>query len=136
MINLSNLPDVTFLLDDPALGGGVAFTVVRQSRVLSLLSDASVTTEYIPATGNIQPAQPEDLQQLPEEQRHETVIVIRSTFKFRLASDVNGVQHLPDEIDYHGNRWKVTRVDQWAAWGFTTAWATLRREVTVNDNAN
>lgn len=132
---MPNLPDVTFLLDDPDLGGGVAFTVIRQSRILSLVSDASVTTESIQATGNIQPAQPEDLQQLPEEQRHETVIVIRSTFNFRLASEENGVQYLPDEVEYNGNRWKVTRVDQWAAWGFTTAWATLRREVTVSDNS-
>lgn len=132
---MPNLPDVTFLLDDPDLGGGVAFTVIRQSRILSLVSDVSVTTESIQATGNIQPAQPEDLQQLPEEQRHETVIVIRSTFNFRLASEENGVQYLPDEVEYNGNRWKVTRVDQWAAWGFTTAWATLRREVTVSDNS-
>lgn len=132
---MPNLPDVTFLLDDPDLGGGVAFTVIRQSRILSLVSDVSVTTESIQATGNIQPAQPEDLQQLPEEQRHETVIVIRSTFNFRLASEEDGVQYLPDEVEYNGNRWKVTRVDQWAAWGFTTAWATLRREVTVSDNS-
>ena len=122
-------PDVTDLLDDPELGGGVAFTVVRQTRrrTLSAYQDEEVTPEKFTATGNIQPAQEEALNLLPEEDRSERVIVIRSTFVFQLGHDDGSEYVQPDFVIYDDAVWKVERMDHWTAWGFTVAYAVLQK---------
>ena len=124
-------PDVTELLDDPDLGGGESFTVVRETRRRSLAANQSeqVIRRRFAVTGNVQPAQTEDLQLLPEENRSERVIVIRSKFTFELGTDGKSSYAPADLIIYDGKVWKATRVDHWSAWGFTTTYAVLQRGV-------
>ena len=129
------LPDITHVIDDPEVGGGVRFTVVRQSRKRTLVAGASEKTvnEKLIATGNIQPAQTSDLQLFPEEQRNTKIIVIRSTFTFQLGDD-NGSGYNPtDYVIYQGEVYKVTRIDMWQSWGFQTAYATLQKGVKPDD---
>lgn len=127
-------PDVTELLDDPDLGGGVAFTVYRQTRKRTLAAgqNEKVSSEKLDATGNIQPAGEEALNLLPEEDRSERVIVIRSTFIFQLGNDEAHSYTPSDLVIYDDAVWKVTRMDHWTQWGFTTAYAVLQRGVDPN----
>lgn len=122
-------PDVTELLDDPELGGGIAFTVVRETRKRTLVAgqNEQVTRERFQATGNIQPAQTEDLQLFPEEDRSQRIIVIRTTFTFRLGEDAKSAYQPSDKVIFENAVWKVTRMDHWTDWGFTTAYAVLQR---------
>lgn len=122
-------PDVTEILVDPDIGGGLEFTAVRTTKHRTLRGELETEIEETVCRGNIQPAQPEDLEQMPQEDRKQTVIVIRSTFHFQLGSDGDGEYTLPDEVKFDGKRYKINRVDDWSPWGFTTAWAVHRREV-------
>ena len=123
------MPDVTELLDDPDLGGGEAFTVVRDTRTRSLEASAqgAISRVRIDATGNIQPAQTEDLQLLPDEDRSEETIVIRSVLSFQLGSDGHASYTLPDIVLYDNRAWKVIRIDHWQSWGFNTVYAKCLR---------
>ena len=128
-------PDVIELLDDPELGGGVAFLVARTSRRRSLTAEDTLATEYFRATGNIQPAQTDDLQLLPDENRSQKVIVIRSVFTYQIGSDGLAGHTQPDRVIFDGRSWDVLRVDDWSAWGFHTAYATMRKEALSDEDA-
>lgn len=124
-------PDVTELLDDPELGGGVAFTVIRETRRRTLAAGGSeqVSRNRLAATGNIQPAQMEELQLLAAEEQSERVIVIRSTFSFQIGTDSAAAYMPADLVIYDGAVWKVTRLDHWEPWGFSVAYASLQKGV-------
>lgn len=119
-------PDVTELLDDPELGGGVSFLVIREQRRRTLVAGSSeqVTITKITATGNIQPADIEALQLFPEEDRSDKVIVIYTKFAFQLGADGDSEYMPADIVIYDHMAWKVTRVNHWSKWGFTIAYAT------------
>lgn len=121
-------PVVIELLDDPELGGGVPFLVVRETHRRSLIDDDSIDQVILRATGNIQPSQPDNLQMDPDEDVHNKEIVIRSTFKFQLGINGKTTHSPPDVVLWDGLVWDVMRVDDWAQWGFQTAYATERKE--------
>lgn len=125
-------PDITNILTDPDVGGGQQFTVVRQRITRKLNGAGTSVVTRTTCKGNIQPAQAIDLQQMPEEDRTSQTIVIRSTFHFSLGVDGTGWYEPPDEVVYSGKTYKVNRVDDWDAWGFTTAWAILRKDVVAS----
>lgn len=129
------LPDVTEILDDPEIGGGQPFTVVRDTlrRTLSANAEEQRTRQRFAAAGNLQPAQTTDLQLLPDEDRSEETLVIRSTFTFQLGTDGYAQYTLPDVVLYDRKVWKVFRIDPWQAWGFHTAYARCIRGVAVSD---
>ena len=126
-------PDVTELLTDPELGGGLEFTVIRKTTRNTI--DGRVTeVTTIKGTGNIQPPSAYDLQLTHEEQSSEPMIVIRSTTEFSMGSN-NGTGSVycePDEVVAMGKRWKIKRLDDWSAWGFTSAWFTLMKDGDVD----
>lgn len=67
---------------------------------------------------------------MSDEDRGEEVIVIRSEFHFLLGS--NGSPFVAaDEVEFNGKRWRITRVDDWSPWGYTSAWATLKKGETA-----
>ena len=115
-------PDVTEILDDPEVGGGVAFQVIRTTNTRKI-NGVTQSKETFQATGNIQPAGKQTQASTPEDLLSEE-IVIRSTFVFQTGVN-NGNTFLgPDEVIYQGETWRITKVDNWSEWGFTTAYAT------------
>lgn len=121
-------PDVQFLLDDPDLGGGVPFTVTRITWERVYGHEKEKKREVFRASGNVQPAGSTDLQTMPDEDRRNGVIVIRSTFGFQTGEDRGDTFIGADEVVVQGHVWRITRVEHWDAWGFTTAYATLKKE--------
>ena len=129
------MPDVTEVIDDPDLGGGQPFQVVRQVRRRTLQAGASesIHNEHINLTGNIQPAQTDDLQLLPEEDRKTRTIVIRALFAFQLGSDAQTSYTPADIVIFHDEVYKVIRIDDWSNWGFQTAYASFQKGMTAHD---
>lgn len=120
------MPDVTEILDDPDLGGGVSFPVTRK-HIARTRGSYTTTTETFQATGNIQPMQKGFTQGENEDQMNEE-IVIRSKFIFQIGSHNEADTIETDEITWHGYRWRLTRIEDYADWGFTVAYATRVRE--------
>ena len=116
------MPDVTEILNDPEVGGGVSFTVTRNSSVRSRGGYVKTPTTY-EATGNVQP-QDMSIQSSTAEDLLTESIVIYSTFAFQAGSNSGSSIVEADIVSYDGNLWRVTRVDNWAKWGFTRAYAT------------
>lgn len=118
------MPDVTELFCDPDVGGGQSFQVERTTKVRVLGGGAS-SASIFSAIGSIQPAQPDELQQIPEEDRKNAVMAFRSSFAFQMGSDDDVTNILPDVIIYNGQRYRVLKLDNWSAYGWQCAFATL-----------
>lgn len=116
------LPDVLEIIDDPEVGGGVEFQVIRTVTTRKLGTVENVT-QTINATGNIQP-EGKGIQASTLEDPMNEGIVIYSTFIFQTGENSGGISFTgPDEVIWNGIRWRLTRVDNWADWGFTIAHA-------------
>ncbi|MBP5460617.1 MAG: hypothetical protein J6Y20_00620 [Lachnospiraceae bacterium] len=117
------LPDVTEILDDPEVGGGQSFQVIRRTVSRGLGTANSTETTYN-VTGNIQPQDLSAQTSTSEDTETET-IVIYAIFSFQTGeNDGNGPYTSADEILYDGKRYRVTRVNNWSKWGFSIAYAT------------
>lgn len=118
------MPDVTAILYDPEVGGGVAFKVnrVTNTRVKGSVTRGVATYDAI---GNIQPFEDSSQSSTVEDIRKKG-IVIRTTFEFKVGEN-NGASTFdgPDEVVWDGHTWRITRIDDWAKWGFTVAYATM-----------
>lgn len=117
------MPDVTEILDDPEVGGGVSFQV-RRKTTRRVRGNVETTERNFTATGNIQPQSKGNQPSTVEDQQNESIVVY-STFTFQ-----NGVNNgtsiftQTDEILYRGKVYRVTHVDDWSEWGYTRAYAT------------
>ena len=49
--------------------------------------------------------------------------MIYAAFEFKLGANNGDKFTGPDEILFNGKTYRVTRVDNWADWGFTIAYA-------------
>ena len=117
------LPDVTAILNDPEVGGGVAFKVRRVTNT-RVLGGVTRTEEIFDVTGNIQPQEMSVRASTTEDELTET-IVVRAIFDFKVGSSDGGVTFYgEDEILWDSMTWRVTRVDNWKDWGFSVAYAT------------
>ena len=121
------MPDVTEILDDPEVGGGVQFSVTRNVSVRSLGGYTKTPTVYI-ATGNIQPQEMSNQSSTAEDLLNESIVVY-STFAFQAGSNSGSSIIEADIISFDGLRWRVTRVDDWSKWGFSRAYATRIMDV-------
>lgn len=119
-------PDVTEILDDPEVGGGVSFTVNR-IELTRVRGSYTKTTVSHNCTGNIQPVSLGISQNGSEDAQNEE-IVIRSTFAFQVGSNDSSGTTGPDEVLYKNKRYRVTRVEDYSDWGFTVGYATRVRE--------
>ena len=115
-------PDVLEILDDPEVGGGVAFTVTRKTTT-RVLGGEETTEETFNVTGSIQP-QDKSIQSSTAEDKKSDIIVVRAAFAFQTGTNNGKSVIQTDEINYKGSVWRVTRVEDWSDWGFTTAYAT------------
>ena len=121
------MPDVTPILDDPEVGGGQSFQVLRTrtTRTFNTQTEKlgeTPQTQTFNATGNIQP-QAKNVQPSTAEDLLNEGIVVYSTFIFQAGSTDDTGFTGPDEIIYNGIRWRVTQVDNWKEWGFNIAYA-------------
>ena len=114
-----NLPDVLEIIDDPEVGGGVAFQVRRVVN-RRVMGDVVQTEEILNATGNIQPQEKRSQGSTPEDLKIER-IVIYSTFQFRMGANEGAKFTGPDEILFNGNTYRLTSVNNWSDWGFMIA---------------
>jgi len=122
-----NMPDVTAILDDPEVGGGISFQVERNVSVRSRTGYTKTPTIYN-ATGNIQPQEDSNQTSTSEDLLNESIVVY-STFFFQTGSnEVDSITEA-DIILFDGHRWRVTRVDDWSKWGYSRAYATRVRDV-------
>jgi len=121
------MPDVTDILDDPEVGGGVTFTVTRNKSVRNR-GGYKKTPEKYTATGNIQPQDMNNQSSTAEDLLNES-IVIYSTFLFQAGSNTGASIVEADVVSYNGLSWRVTRVDNWHDWGFSRAYATRIMDV-------
>ena len=115
------LPDITGLLDDPDVGGGQAFVIIRTTVQRRKGRASTPTVERIPATGSVQPVSENQLEQLPEGDRDQADYIIRSTTPFQDGSSSGTETVLPDEIEYDGERYKLLKTKEWHKWGMHVA---------------
>ena len=117
------MPDVTAILNDPEVGGGVAFKVRRVTNT-RIMGGVTRTVQEFNVTGNIQPQEMSVRASTTEDPRTES-IVVRAMFDFKVGNSDGGVTfNGEDEILWNGMTWRVTRVDNWIDWGFSVAYAT------------
>lgn len=115
------LPDATGLLDDPEIGGGQTFTIIRTTVRREKGRAAESSTERIEATGSVQPAGDNMLEQLPEGDREKADYIIRTKTPLQNGSSSGAATVLPDEIEYAGERYKTLKTREWQAWGMYVA---------------
>ena len=110
-------PDVTEILVDPELGGGVPFTVIR---TLNVRTGGNVrqTVREINAVGNIQPEN-KSIQSSTTEDPLAESSVIYTLFIFQTGSNSYSEFTEPDENLYNGVKYRITSVNNWKEWGFT-----------------
>lgn len=124
------MPDVTEILDDPEVGGGQPFQVVRYTSTRTL-GAVTKTPQTFDLTGNIQPQDMSSQTSTSEDTLNET-IVIYAVFAFQTGENDGGTTYTgPDEVLYDGKRYRVTRVNNWSKWGFSIAYATKVMDVEV-----
>ena len=114
-------------LMDPELGF-TAFTVQRtEYRRQGGASVPSVQT--LPASGCIHPGTPEQLQLLPEEDRHEEFIAVYTDFTLSTGENGGGATYTgADRILWNGATWRVVKVRDWAQFGYYQGLAVKVRE--------
>ena len=113
------LPDVTEIIIDPELGGGVAFQVIRTQNVRTGGS-VTQTKQTLDAIGNIQPENKSIQSSTIEDPMFES-IVIYTTFIFQTGSNSYSEFTEPDEVLYNGVTYRITSINNWQEWGFTIA---------------
>lgn len=121
------MPDVTAILYDPEVGGGVGFQVLRSVSVRNRGGYVKNTSTY-EAIGNIQPQEMSNQSSTVEDLLNES-IVIYSTFLFQTGSNTGTSIVEADIVVYDNLHWRVTRVDDWSKWGYTRAYATRIRDI-------
>ncbi len=130
------LPDITGLLDDPDIGGGQAFVIIRTTVQRRKGRASAPTVERIPATGSVQPVNENQLEQLPEGDRDKADCIIRSTTPFQNGSSSETVTVLPDEVEYLGERYKLLKTKEWRQWGMHVAIVTRSAPPSASENGN
>lgn len=118
-------PDITMLLDDPDIGGGQSFVIRRVATGRVKGRDQVIRVEIIPATGSVQPADQNALQQLPEADRENEVKVFRTSKQpFQNGSSDSTGSILSDTLIYQGDHYKILKTKDWSQWGMYVAFAT------------
>ena len=114
------MTDITRALSDPELGS-TPFRVIRPTYRISRGVTAE-TTQVFSASGCVQPGCPETTRLLPEEERHETHIVIYTVFPLSLGENRGADTWTgADRIAWGGKTWKLVSLQDWAPFRFYRA---------------
>lgn len=125
------MPDVTAILTDPEVGA-VEFVVKRVTNK-RVMGGVKRTEETFNVVGNIQPVN-KDVQPSTVEDLMTESIVIRAIFDFHIGKNDGGVSfESTDEVYWDDKVWRVTRVEDWSKWGFSTAYATKVMDVPIEE---
>ena len=120
--------DITSMLVDSEMGSA-PFTVERivYSRSTEGTVSHSTSTQ---ACGCIHPGTVEMLKLLPEEERHETYIVIYTDYPLSTGTseDTDTSFIGADRIHWNGQVWRVVNVRDWQGFGYCRAIAVLVQE--------
>ena len=119
--------DITSAVFDPELGC-VAFIVERITYTRNREGTTSdVRTEQV--SGCIHPGTAEMLKLLPEEDRHETFIVIYTDYALSTGTPEEGASFTAsDRIHWNGQTWRVVKIRDWQGFGYCQALAVLMQE--------
>ena len=117
-----------FFLSDPELGS-TSFTVERNTYTRSREGTASRAAEER-ASGCIHPGTAEARELLPEEERHETFIVVYTDYPLStgVPEDAGASFAGADRIRWNGQAWRVVKVRNWQEFGYVQAWAVRIQE--------
>lgn len=119
---------ITDAITDSELGG-TPFTVIRRTYRKSGGETVLESEERYETFGTVHPAKLSDLQLLPEEYRHETVLHIHSPVKLSLGGPLDDLRFTaPDRIIYRLQTWQVISVRDWTEFGFCRAFAVQQKE--------
>ena len=111
------MKEISSALLDPELGAA-AFQVVRPTVRVSQ-GTTERTAQVFSASGCIHPGTPDTLALLPEEERHETYIVIYTAFPLSLGENTGGTAYTAaDRIAWNGQTWKLAGLQEWTAFGY------------------
>ena len=116
--------DVASILNDPELGS-TTFTVERTVYKRAAGEVTALARSTFPVTGCVHPGSPEQLQQLPEEDRHEEYIVVYCPPVLSLGENHEITYTRPDRILWGGKTWRLVRLKPWTAFGFVQGVAVL-----------
>ena len=110
------------ILSDPDLGAET-FSILRHTWTQECGVPRMTGVEEIFAFGTVHPALPAQLELLPEEYRHEPVVLIHSTEPLSLGKQDGEVWIAPDEIRWEEKLYRVFQLRPWEVYGFWTGWA-------------
>ena len=118
------MKEIISALLDPELGA-TAFRVVRPAVRVSQ-GTTERTVQVYSAAGCIHPGIPGMLKLLPEEERHETFIVVYTAFPLSLGENSGGTAYTAaDRIAWNGKTWKLVSLQDWSAFGYCRGTAVL-----------
>ena len=120
--------DLSSVLQDPEMGA-VPFTVERITYTRGREGTASRAAEER-ASGCIHPGTAEARELLPEEERHETFIVVYTDYPLStgVPEDAGASFAGADRIRWNGKAWRVVKVREWPTFGYVRAVAVLLHE--------
>ena len=121
--------DISVAIRDTEMGY-TAFTVERITYTRSRAGTSSRAVSA-PAMGCIHPGTPEMIRLLPEEERSEAFIAVYTDYPLStgVPEETGGVSFTgADRIHWNGQKWRVVRVRDWAAFGYYQAYAVLLGE--------
>ena len=110
------------LLTDPEMGAS-SFSILRKTWAEEDGVPRLIDLEEIYAFGTLHPADPTRLDLLPEESRHDPIVLIHATEPLSLGEQHGNVWTAPDEIHWDDKVYRVFQVRPWQAFGFWKAWA-------------
>ena len=114
--------NINMLLCDPELAG-TEFFILRKTWTQEAGVPRLLGLERIHARGTVHPADPARLDLLPEESRHDPIVLIHSTEPLSLGEQEEDAWTAPDEIHWNGHVYRVFQVRPWQAFGFWKGWA-------------
>ena len=103
--------------------GGTEFSIHRKTWSYISGDPELIDLEIVYAWGTLHPADPTRLDLLPEESRHDPIVLIHSTEPLSLGVQDGDVWTSPDEIHWEDKVYRVFQIRPWQAYGFWKAWA-------------
>ena len=103
--------------------GAEAFTIVRKTWSMEDGVPQLVDLEEIVSWGIVHPADPTRMDLLPEENRHDPILLIHAAEPLSLGETRGDLWVGPDEIHLGNRVFRVFQVRPWQAYGFWKGWA-------------
>jgi len=108
--------DVTELLTDPEIAGEL-FTVIRRQQIVGATGGVTTSNTTYTARGSIGPVPPDQIAREPEQQYQGKTLSVVTMFRLRGASQLAGNEFQPDLIQWKGDYYVVTALDDYTAYG-------------------